>query len=676
MNIDLHTLALVVSLINLLQMLALLAQSRLNKAHPALGWWTLGSGLMTLGSIGFSLNILVDDPRLGDIAGVVNNAIFLSALAFIYIGTLRFEDKRENPALLFGFCVFFVLISIYFTFIDNDPLGRWLIFSVSLAVLLLLIAMTFFLYRPRSVLFLSHFLATLFLSAGIFFIIRGLAPFWVRIGGGFTNSFMKTETLLAILIFSVLCTFGLILLTNQRLIVDNRESRENLETIINTSPDSTSVIRLSDGRFVDVNHGFTLISGYTRAETIGRSTVDLNLWEKPEDRLRFDRVFAEGGYYQNEEIVFRRKDGSLIMGLVFAKIINLQGIPHIISVTHDITERKRIENELRKLTNVVEQSQTSVMITDLNGVIEYVNPKFCEVTGYGFEEVRGKTPRILRSVITSSDVYQELWATIKAGRKWQGRFQNRKKNGDLFWESAIISPILDGHGVITQYMAVKEDITEQIQAEEVLLKLAAVDERQRLARNLHDSVNQSIHGMVLFSETLVSTLKKNNMERARQIAERILESARQALKETRLMLYQIQPSSVEKEVDLINDLETRLLTVERHAGVRAHIVQEGSLEHCPQAWQENLFWITIEALNNAMKHAQARNIKISIRSFPRRLDLEIVDDGIGFDAAQPSRGGLGLQNMHERAHLLGGELTILSTIDKGTRVGFGVDIKG
>lgn len=676
MNIDLHTLALVVSLINILQMLALLAQSRLNKAHPALGWWTLGSGLMTLGSIGFALNILVDDPRLGDIAGVVNNAIFLSALAFIYIGTLRFEDKRGNPALLFGFCILVVLISMYFTFIDNDPLGRWLIFSASLAVLLLLIAMTFFLYRPRSVFFLSHFLATLFLSAGIFFIIRGLAPFWVRIGGGFTNSLMKTETLLAILIFSVLCTFGLILLTNQRLIVDNRESRENLETIINTSPDSMNVIRLSDGRFIDVNQGFIRLSGYTRAETIGRSTVDLNLWEKPEDRLRFERVFAEGGYYQNEEIVFRRKDGNLLIGLVFAKVINLQGIPHIISVTHDITERKRIENELRKLTNVVEQSQVSVMITDLSGVIEYVNPKFCEVTGYGLEEVYGKTPRMLRSVSASPEIYQELWATITAGRKWQGRFQNRKKNGDLFWESAIISPILDGHGVITQYMAVKEDITEQIQAQEALLKLAAVDERQRMARNLHDSVNQSIHGMVLFSETLVSTLEKNNMERARQIAERILESARQALKETRLMLYQIQPSSVDNEVDLINDLETRLLTVERHAGVRAYIVQEGSLQNCPQVWQENLYWITIEALNNAMKHAQARNIKIIIRSFPKRLDLEIVDDGIGFDTVKPQSGGLGLHNMQERAHLLGGELTILSTMDKGTRVSFGVDIKG
>jgi PAS domain S-box-containing protein len=94
------------------------------------------------------------------------------------------------------------------------------------------------------------------------------------------------------------------------------------------------------------------------------------------------------------------------------------------------------------------------MITDLSGVIEYVNPKFCEVTGYGLEEVYGKTPRMLRSVSASPEIYQELWATITAGRKWQGRFQNRKKNGDLFWESAIISPILDGHGVITQYMGI------------------------------------------------------------------------------------------------------------------------------------------------------------------------------------------------------------------------------
>ncbi len=138
MNIDRNTLALVLSLINILQMLALLAQSRLNKAHPALGWWTLGSGLMALGSIGFALNILVDDPRLGDIAGVFNNAIFLSALAFIYIGTLRFEDKRENHVYLFGFCGLAILISTFFTFIDNDPLGRWLTFSMSLAVLLLL----------------------------------------------------------------------------------------------------------------------------------------------------------------------------------------------------------------------------------------------------------------------------------------------------------------------------------------------------------------------------------------------------------------------------------------------------------------------------------------------------------------------------------------------------------
>ena len=224
------------------------------------------------------------------------------------------------------------------------------------------------------------------------------------------------------------------------------------------------------------------------------------------------------------------------------------------------------------------------------------------------------------------------------------------------------------------YVAVKEDITEQIIAEEALLRLAAVDERQRLARDLHDSVNQSIHSMVLFSETLVSTLDKNNLERARQIVERLQESARQALKETRLMLYQLQPSNVNGDLDLIRDLEIRLLSVERHAGVRAQILQEGSIEHLPHGWHENLFWITIEALNNALKHAQARNIQIIIRCLPRRLDLEVHDDGKGFDPDKPHTGGLGLQNMHDRAHLLGGELSILTAPGKGSKVCFSAEI--
>ncbi len=138
----------------------------------------------------------------------------------------------------------------------------------------------------------------------------------------------------------------------------------------------------------------------------------------------------------------------------------------MIGTSMDITERKQSEEELEKLSQAVEQSPASVVITDLKGTIEYVNPKFCEVTGYTIEEALGQTPRILNSGRTPSEVYQELWKTIKAGYEWRGEFQNTKKNGELYWESATISPLKSGDGSTAHYLAVKEDITERKLMEE------------------------------------------------------------------------------------------------------------------------------------------------------------------------------------------------------------------
>jgi two-component system, sensor histidine kinase and response regulator len=131
-------------------------------------------------------------------------------------------------------------------------------------------------------------------------------------------------------------------------------------------------------------------------------------------------------------------------------------------------DRKRADEQLRLLSKAIEQSQSTVVITDPNGNIKYVNPKFVQLTGYSVEEALGQNPRLVKSGETSPEEYKRLWATITAGQAWHGIFHNRKKNGELYWEETNISPVFDANEKITHFVAVKEDITERKRAEEAL----------------------------------------------------------------------------------------------------------------------------------------------------------------------------------------------------------------
>lgn len=154
----------------------------------------------------------------------------------------------------------------------------------------------------------------------------------------------------------------------------------------------------------------------------------------------------------------------------------------VVGSARDITVSKENENQLRKLSRAVEQSPASVVITNLDGNIEYVNPKFTEVTGYTLEEALGQNPRVLKSGDQPVENYRELWETITSGKEWRGEFLNKKKNGELFWEAASISPIKNEKGETTHFLAVKEDITEQ--------KLAL--EKIRITRDTYQSILNSV----------------------------------------------------------------------------------------------------------------------------------------------------------------------------------------
>ncbi|MDO8127645.1 MAG: EAL domain-containing protein [Candidatus Brocadiales bacterium] len=187
---------------------------------------------------------------------------------------------------------------------------------------------------------------------------------------------------------------------------------------------------------------------------------------RPIKRLTTDvERFASGDIKARTDVTRRDEIGGL------AKGFNVMAG----ELEKEITGRERREVALRKLSLAVEQSPNVVLITDAQGSIEYVNPRFTQVTGYAPEEVIGKNPRILKSGKTPPEVYKRLWETITSGGEWRGEFCNKKKNGELYWESAVISPIKNAEGVITHFVGSAEDTTERKQAEEKLNQLAYYD---------------------------------------------------------------------------------------------------------------------------------------------------------------------------------------------------------
>lgn len=154
----------------------------------------------------------------------------------------------------------------------------------------------------------------------------------------------------------------------------------------------------------------------------------------------------------------------------YGKIVSLTGI------IQDISDLKHSEDKIKILSTVVEQSPAIVIITDTNGLIEYVNPKFEEITGYDFTEVLKKKTNFLKSDITPSNIYKELWLTIKSGKEWMGDIQNKKKDGSFYWVSMLISPLKNSDGKVTHFVSIQEDVTIRKEYEKKLLDFAQFDD--------------------------------------------------------------------------------------------------------------------------------------------------------------------------------------------------------
>ncbi len=277
---------------------------------------------------------------------------------------------------------------------------------------------------------------------------------------------------------------------------DPAESEERFLRLFDDHPLSEWMYDVETLRFLEVNDVACRTYGYTREEFLTMTVRDVRPSEdigamQGWTRTTDSQALGAGNWHH------RRKDGTIFPVEIASREVTYQGRAARYVCPIDVTKRMRALEGYRKLAQAVEQSPAATVITDTEGRIEYVNAKFVEMSGYGAEELVGQTPGVIKSGLTPPAVYRDMWNTIKSGASWRGDLQNRKKNGELYWEHEHIAPLKNQLGEIVNFIAVKEDMTERNRAEGEVRRLNANLERRVVERTAElEAANSELQAFV------------------------------------------------------------------------------------------------------------------------------------------------------------------------------------
>ncbi|WP_412480039.1 EAL domain-containing protein [Azonexus sp. IMCC34839] len=293
----------------------------------------------------------------------------------------------------------------------------------------------------------------------------------------------------------------------KRALMDLQKSEEKFSTAFDSCPLAASISRISDGRFIEVNASYERNFGWSRADLVGKTSLEVGFWPDTEARDAWLQAIYDAGRLVDYEVVWKHKSGELRDVALSSEIIRLGEESCILTYLTDVTARKGAEADLRIAATAFE-SQEGMVVTDANGIILRVNRAFTESTGYSAEEVVGQTPRILRSGLHDDRFYKQMWDSIREQGGWQGEVWDKRKNGEIYPKWLTISAVKDETGKITHFVGTHFDITERKLAEERINALAFYDQltdlpnrtllQDRLTQALAQCARTSNYGALLF----------------------------------------------------------------------------------------------------------------------------------------------------------------------------------
>jgi len=443
------------------------------------------------------------------------------------------------------------------------------------------------------------------------------------------------------------------------------------------------------------------ITGYSSEDFMGNKNISFNDMILPEYRTpiweKWQKVFKERSVFE-EEYPIQTASGEIKWVWERGKGIFDENdeLRYLEGYIEDITSRKLAEKELRKLSQAIEQNPVSVVITDSKGVIGYINPKFTEMTGYEASEAIGQNPRILKSGKMEPEFYSNMWKTIMSGKIWNGELINKSKSGKLYWANKSISPIIDEHGKITNFVAIAEDISEKKKTEAELIQAKEkAEESDRLKSaflaNISHEIRTPMNGILGFAELL----KEPDLD-----------------PENQMEFLEVIERSGQRMLNIINDLidiskieagETSLrirkaninkMLHELHLFFMPEVNQKniGIDFHCDLPDEESfietdgtkLNQILTNLIKNAVKFTETGSVNFGYRKKNLKFEFFVTDTGPGITPDQKSLiferfrqgtlgnspkyegAGLGLAISKAYVELLGGSIWMESELGKGS----------